>query len=151
MPPDSLHKNDPCHCGSGRKYKHCCRAKDRQGADLRSGRVKALLQWAGIAVVLFAVGYGLSRTGSSETVQYRTGASGVRERIPYYTVSDITEVDFSGMTEGQTKEVMDEANRLRCSCGCQMTLAQCIAIDRTCPIRSSNIVRLKGMIEKKSG
>jgi hypothetical protein len=21
-------RNDPCHCGSGRKYKHCCLAKD---------------------------------------------------------------------------------------------------------------------------
>jgi SEC-C motif len=21
-------RNDPCHCGSGKKYKHCCYAKD---------------------------------------------------------------------------------------------------------------------------
>lgn len=21
-------RNEPCHCGSGRKYKHCCLAKD---------------------------------------------------------------------------------------------------------------------------
>lgn len=21
-------RNDPCHCGSGRKYKHCCQARD---------------------------------------------------------------------------------------------------------------------------
>ena len=21
-------RNDPCPCGSGRKYKHCCQAKD---------------------------------------------------------------------------------------------------------------------------
>jgi hypothetical protein len=21
-------RNDPCHCGSGKKYKHCCLAKD---------------------------------------------------------------------------------------------------------------------------
>lgn len=26
-------RNDPCHCGSGRKYKHCCLAKDEE-ADL---------------------------------------------------------------------------------------------------------------------
>lgn len=23
-----LGRNDPCHCGSGRKYKHCCLDKD---------------------------------------------------------------------------------------------------------------------------
>ena len=23
-----LGRNDPCHCGSGRKYKHCCLEKD---------------------------------------------------------------------------------------------------------------------------
>ena len=25
-------RNEPCHCGSGRKYKHCCLAKDDQQA-----------------------------------------------------------------------------------------------------------------------
>ena len=24
----SLGRNDPCHCGSGKKYKQCCLAKD---------------------------------------------------------------------------------------------------------------------------
>jgi SEC-C motif len=23
-------RNEPCHCGSGRKYKHCCLAKDEE-------------------------------------------------------------------------------------------------------------------------
>jgi hypothetical protein len=23
-----LGRNDPCHCGSGKKYKHCCLEKD---------------------------------------------------------------------------------------------------------------------------
>jgi hypothetical protein len=26
-------RNDPCHCGSGTKYKHCCLAEDEE-ADL---------------------------------------------------------------------------------------------------------------------
>lgn len=25
-------RNDPCHCGSGRKYKHCCLDKDQEAA-----------------------------------------------------------------------------------------------------------------------
>lgn len=25
-------RNDPCHCGSGRKYKHCCLGRDEAAA-----------------------------------------------------------------------------------------------------------------------
>jgi hypothetical protein len=35
----SLGRNDPCHCGSGRKYKQCCLTKDE--AAERLARVKA--------------------------------------------------------------------------------------------------------------
>jgi len=28
LPTDRPGRNDPCHCGSGRKYKQCCLAKD---------------------------------------------------------------------------------------------------------------------------
>ena len=38
MPPAHIGRNDPCHCGSGRKYKHCCLAKDE--AKLRAARAK---------------------------------------------------------------------------------------------------------------
>ena len=31
-------RNDPCHCGSGRKYKQCCLDKDE--AALRAARAK---------------------------------------------------------------------------------------------------------------
>jgi hypothetical protein len=36
----SLGRNDPCHCGSGRKYKQCCLDKDEQKA--REARAKEL-------------------------------------------------------------------------------------------------------------
>jgi hypothetical protein len=32
-------RNDPCYCGSGRKYKQCCLEKDEQAA--RAARAKA--------------------------------------------------------------------------------------------------------------
>jgi hypothetical protein len=32
-------RNEPCHCGSGRKYKQCCLEKDE--AEARAARVKA--------------------------------------------------------------------------------------------------------------
>ncbi len=34
-----LGRNDPCHCGSGKKYKHCHLAKDEEAA--RKTREKA--------------------------------------------------------------------------------------------------------------
>ncbi len=34
-----LGRNEPCHCGSGRKYKQCCLAKDE--AKERTARAKA--------------------------------------------------------------------------------------------------------------
>ena len=32
-------RNEPCHCGSGKKYKHCCLAKDE--ADASAARAAA--------------------------------------------------------------------------------------------------------------
>jgi SEC-C motif len=32
-------RNEPCHCGSGRKYKHCCLEKDEKKAA--AARAKA--------------------------------------------------------------------------------------------------------------
>jgi hypothetical protein len=37
-------RNDPCHCGSGRKYKQCCLAKDE--AEAAATRAKAAEQAA---------------------------------------------------------------------------------------------------------
>jgi len=42
MSPDTrpaIGRNDPCHCGSGRKYKVCCLAKDE--ADARAARAQS--------------------------------------------------------------------------------------------------------------
>jgi SEC-C motif-containing protein len=39
FPSNSLGRNEPCHCGSGKKYKQCCLAKDE--AAERSARAKA--------------------------------------------------------------------------------------------------------------
>jgi tetratricopeptide (TPR) repeat protein len=32
MPKDATGRNDPCPCGSGKKYKKCCRSQDQAGA-----------------------------------------------------------------------------------------------------------------------
>jgi len=33
---DNLGRNDACHCGSGRKYKHCCLDKDEAAAQAKA-------------------------------------------------------------------------------------------------------------------
>ena len=40
----NLGRNDPCHCGSGKKYKNCCLAKDEAAA--REARAKAAAEAA---------------------------------------------------------------------------------------------------------
>jgi SEC-C motif-containing protein len=37
-------RNQPCHCGSGRKYKHCCLEKDR--AQAAAARAEAAAEAA---------------------------------------------------------------------------------------------------------
>jgi hypothetical protein len=34
-------RNDPCYCGSGKKYKHCCYAKDREKQAEEAAAAKA--------------------------------------------------------------------------------------------------------------
>lgn len=34
-------RNEPCHCGSGRKYKHCCLEKDNAALAAARARVAA--------------------------------------------------------------------------------------------------------------
>jgi hypothetical protein len=47
-------RNDLCHCGSGRKYKKCCEAKERGGTE----RSQALMIIVGGAV-LAAIAIGI--------------------------------------------------------------------------------------------
>lgn len=42
---NALGRNDPCHCGSGKKYKHCCLVKDEDAAR----RARAAMADAGEA------------------------------------------------------------------------------------------------------
>ena len=36
-----LGRNEPCHCGSGRKYKHCCLDKDEALAQAARAKAEA--------------------------------------------------------------------------------------------------------------
>ena len=96
-----------------------------------SGTVARIVKWsAGLAVVA-AIIYGLS------------AFSGVP-----YDDEDIAVVNFSDLTPSEKRTALQAANRARCTCGCGMTLAQCVATDSTCPVRAPNIERIKTMVRE---
>jgi hypothetical protein len=127
MPPASKPKhNQPCPCGSGKKYRDCHALKDeRRRRFVRQSR--KVLIWVGAVALVALVVYGLS--------------SG----IPY-DERKIAAVNFSGLNASQKRSALRAANAARCNCGCGMTLAQCVATDSTCPVRTDNIARIKGMV-----
>ena len=63
-----------------------------------------------------------------------------------YNEERIAAVNFSGLTAAQKRKALVEANAARCNCGCGLGLAQCVATDSTCPIRTDNIARIKSMV-----
>lgn len=63
-----------------------------------------------------------------------------------YSDADIHGVDFSILNSAEKKTALQSANRARCTCGCGMTLAQCVATDMTCPIRTDNLGRIRAMV-----
>ncbi len=48
--------------------------------------------------------------------------------------TELPGVDFKGLTEAQKKEALKRMNVEGCTCGCQMTIAQCRLLDSSCPI-----------------
>lgn len=48
----TLQRNDPCRCGSGKKYKHCCQQKDNAKTGSKFGMI--------ILVLVVAFGFALA-------------------------------------------------------------------------------------------
>ena len=65
-----------------------------------------------------------------------------------YSDKDLGVVDFSNLDSKEKRTALEAANTARCTCGCGMTLAQCVATDSTCPVRESNIDRIKVMVRE---
>ena len=87
--------------------------------------------WTAVVGVLALLVYGMSQMSSVA-----------------FTDRHIIAVDFSDMTSSQKNAALQEANTARCNCGCGMTLAQCVATDSTCPVRVTNIDKIKAMVTK---
>ena len=65
-----------------------------------------------------------------------------------YTDRDIGVVNFAELTRNEKNTALKAANQARCTCGCGMSLAQCVATDSTCPLRESNITQINRMVEQ---
>jgi hypothetical protein len=65
-----------------------------------------------------------------------------------YGERQLTAIDFTSLNSDQKRAALVEANADRCTCGCGMTLAQCVATDMTCPVRETNITKIRGMVQK---
>ena len=48
--------------------------------------------------------------------------------------TELPDVDLSGLTANQKKEVLHRLNAEGCTCGCKLTLAECRINDSTCPV-----------------
>jgi hypothetical protein len=107
-------------------------AKAAQSGARRKARTRSrIVTWSIVAGVVGALGYFIATS------------SGVA-----YDEDDIAAVRFDMLDAGQKKTALVAANAARCTCGCNMTLAQCVATDTTCPVRDGNIERIKTMVRE---
>ena len=106
------------------KPKHVARSRTAR-------RVKSAAIWVGVLGVVAAILYGLANTSN---IAYR-------ER-------DLAAIDFTLLNPDQKHAALVESNTGRCDCGCGMTLAQCVATDMTCPIRTDNITKIRAIVQK---
>jgi hypothetical protein len=91
------------------------------------------LKWIVALALVAGVGYLVSQ---SSDVPFNERAIGV--------------VNFSDLSPKGRKAALKAANDARCSCGCGLGLAECVSTDKTCPIRESNIERIRGMVRDAS-
>jgi hypothetical protein len=120
--------NQPCPCGSGRKYKDCCAGKQAARRRL-ARRAKSAGIWLGVIAVVGAIVYGLATTSSYA-----------------FDEDDLAVIDFSSLNDDQRNTALENANAARCPCGCRLGLAQCVVTDMTCPQRDINIGRIRKMV-----
>ena len=92
---------------------------------------RKLVKWAVGLTVVAAIGYGIFQTSG----------------FPF-DAEDLAVVDFTVLNASEERTALRAANGARCTCGCGMTLAQCVATDMSCPVRDRNIDRLKTIVQE---
>lgn len=97
----------------------------------KAGPLPRILKWLVGLGVLALVVYGFSQMSG----------------VPF-DENDIRVVNFSGLTPSEKRSALQAANRERCTCGCGMNLAQCVATDMTCPVRERNIQSIRTLVRE---
>lgn len=103
----------------------------RQNSGKKKGGGSGILGWVIGAAVVGAIGFGLSQMSNIA-----------------FDEEDIRVVNFEVLNAKQKQRALEQANAARCTCGCGLGLAQCVSTDPNCPIRESNIERIKGMVRQ---
>ena len=106
------------------------KAPGRKQRSRTSSGTPAIVKWVVAAVVVGLAGYGLSQVSNIA-----------------YGAAEIKVIDFSELDAKQKRSALEAANAARCTCGCGMTLAQCVATDSTCPIRDDNIAQIRRLVD----
>jgi hypothetical protein len=107
------------------------KTKAKYGARNRMmRRLKSVAITLGVLAALGGLIYGLSRPTIA------------------FSERDLPDIDFASLSDDQKHAALLEANTERCTCGCGMQLAQCVATDMTCPVRTGNITKIRGMVQK---
>ena len=101
----------------------------QQSKQKKSKSWSSMLTWLAVIAVAGAAIYGISQMSNVA-----------------FDEDDIQVVNFQGLTDKQRQSALEAANAARCTCGCALGLAQCVSTDPNCPIRDSNIERIKGMV-----
>jgi hypothetical protein len=105
--------------------------RETQRRRRRPSALATTLKWTILLVVVGGLGYGLSQFSG----------------VPW-DEEDIRVVDFSSLTPAAKRTALRRANAARCTCGCGMNVAQCVATDMTCPIRDKNIDAIRTMVRE---
>jgi hypothetical protein len=102
----------------------------RRAQRQRTSPLVKILAWAAGLGVVALLAYGASEMSG----------------VPYGE-NALSMVNFSGLEPAQKRAALKAANQARCTCGCGLGLAECVATDATCPIRESNIERIRTMVK----
>jgi hypothetical protein len=106
-------------------------AREAQRRRRRPSPLERGLKWTLAIAIVAGLFYGLSQFSG----------------VPW-DEDDIRVVDFSSLTPAAKRTALRRANSARCTCGCGMNMAQCVATDSTCPIRDKNIDAIRSMVRE---
>lgn len=132
-------RNDACPCGSGKKFKNCCRKKGQKtfASRARSGWYAALV----LSVVVIFIGIlwyndnnipnAIRATSILPPLRAPFNSSGDAGIIPT-TYTEIPGVDLSTLSDSQRRIVLKKTNSQGCTCGCGYTIASCRHLDTAC-------------------